>query len=158
MGEPDFATPEVITKAAVAAMARGETHYTHSMGIMELRCAISENYRKRYGVEVDPARVLVTAGTSAAMLLLFSALLEEGQAVILSDPHYACYDNFISCAHIDADDYQLAFDILEKTGVAVTPGRDFGPGGRGFLRFSYCNSRKNIEQALSRLKDYLAGR
>jgi aspartate/methionine/tyrosine aminotransferase len=62
---------------------------------------------------------------------------------------------FTSCSHLDTDDYRLAFDILEKTGVAVTPGRDFGPGGHGFLRFSYCNSLENIEKALSLLKDYV---
>ncbi|MCF8033802.1 MAG: pyridoxal phosphate-dependent aminotransferase [Desulfarculaceae bacterium] len=349
VGEPDFATPEVITQAAVRALADGQTHYTHSLGVMELREAVSRHYARRYGVEVDPARVLVTAGTSTAMLLLFSALLETGQEIIISDPHYACYDNFISfvggvpvrvpvraeegfqfrpaeigaalspltkgifinspsnptgqvmtpeimaaiaelapgkpggpyvisdeiyhgliyegqqehsileytdnafvldgfskryamcgwrlgyviapanyvrplqkmhqnfaicapsvsqwagvaaledawpevermravydtrrrrlieglkelgfaipvepkgafyiftsCAHLDPDDYKLAFDILERTGVAVAPGRDFGPGGHGFLRFSYCNSLENIETALERLGAYLA--
>ncbi|MBS3809008.1 MAG: pyridoxal phosphate-dependent aminotransferase [Desulfobacterales bacterium] len=347
VGEPDFDTPRVIAEAAERAMAEGKTHYTHSLGIRELREAIAEYYFERYNVEVDQGRVLVTSGTSMAMHLLFSALLEDGNEVILSDPHYACYDNFInfaggvpvripvraeegfqfrpgeirkaitpatrgifinspsnptgqvispeilaaivdmapgghagpyvisdeiyhglvyegqersvleytdnafvldgfskryamcgwrlgyliapaeyvrplqkmhqnfsicapsisqwagvaalrhgrpevermrsvydtrrrrlvkglrelgfeiqsepegafyvftSCAHLDPDDYRLAFDILENTGVAVTPGRDFGPGGHGFLRFSYCNSLENIEQALERLGDYL---
>lgn len=348
VGEPDFDTPRVITDAAVRAMAEGHTHYTHSLGIRELREAVSSHYAARYGVSVDPGRILVTAGTSSAMLLLFSALLESGEEVILSDPHYACYDNFIDfvggvpvrvpvreeegfrfrpaeieaamsaktkgifinspanptgqvmdpdllaavaamapgkaggpyvisdeiyhglvyegrehtileytdnafvldgfskryamcgwrlgylvapesyvrplqkmhqnfaicapsisqwagvaalehawpdveqmrgiydtrrrrlinglkelgfdipvepkgafyvftgCGHLDADDYRLAFDILDKTGVAVAPGRDFGPGGRGFLRFSYCNSLENIDEALRRLGEYLS--
>ncbi len=349
VGEPDFTTPEVITSAAVKALAEGHTHYTHSLGLLELREAVSAHYARRYGVEVDPARIIVTAGTSTAMLLLFSALLEADQEIIISDPHYACYDNFISfvggapvrvpvreaegfqfrpaeigaamspqtkgifinspsnptgqvmtpevmaaiaemapgkpggpyvisdeiyhglvyegqeehtileytdnafvldgfskryamcgwrlgyviapanyvrplqkmhqnfaicapsvsqwagvaalehawpevermravydtrrrrlidglrelgfaipvepkgafyvltsCAHLDPDDYNLAFHILEETGVAVAPGRDFGPGGHGFLRFSYCNSLENIERALERLGDYLA--
>lgn len=348
IGEPDFDTPEVIVEAAIRAMADGQTHYTHSLGIRELREAVADHYALRYGVAVDPACVLVTAGTSTAMLLLFSALLESGQEIVIPDPHYACYDNFISfvggvpirvpvraeegfqfrpdeiraaispktkgifinspsnptgqvmppdmlkaiadmapgsqggpyvisdeiyhgliyegrehsileytdnafvldgfskryamcgwrlgyliapshyvrplqkmhqnfaicapsvsqwagiaalrhawpdvermrcvydtrrqrliqglkdlgfdipvsprgafyvftsCAHLDPDDYRLAFDILEETGVAVAPGRDFGPGGYGFLRFSYCNSMENIEQALGRLGDYLA--
>jgi len=349
VGEPDFATPEVITQAAIKALADGHTHYTHSLGVLELREAVAAHYAERYGVTVDPARVLITSGTSTAMLLLFSALLESGQEIILSDPHYACYDNFISfvggaprrvpvraeegfqfrpeeikaalgpqtkgvfinspsnptgqvmdpeimaaiaemapgkpggpyvisdeiyhglvyegqeehtileytdnafvldgfskryamcgwrlgyviapanyvrplqkmhqnfaicapsvsqwagvaalehawpevermravydtrrrrlidglrelgfaipvepkgafyvftsCAHLDPDDYKLAFDILEQTGVAVAPGRDFGPGGHGFLRFSYCNSLENIERALERLGEYLA--
>jgi (5-formylfuran-3-yl)methyl phosphate transaminase len=348
IGEPDFATPDVINEAAVKAVRDGHTHYTHSLGIIELREAIADHYAERYGVSVDPARVMVTSGTSTAMLLLFSALLERGQEVIISDPHYACYDNFInfvggvpvrvpvcadegfqfrpeeimaamspatrgifinspsnptgqiipsdileviaglapgrpgtpyvisdeiyhglvyegedhsileytdnafvldgfskryamcgwrlgyliapvdyvrplqkmhqnfaicapsisqwagvaalrsawpevermrsvydtrrrslidglrelgfqipvapngafyiftSCTHLDADDYKLAFDILEKTGVAVAPGRDFGSGGHGFLRFSYCNSLQNIKRALERLDGYLA--
>ncbi len=352
VGEPDFDTPACVKQAAVAAMEGNRTHYTHSLGIMELRRAISEDYRRRYGVEVDPARVIITSGTSPAMLLMFSALLEPGQEIIISDPGYACYPNFISfvggtvvrvpvheddgfqyrpeeiarrigaetkgiminspanptgqllspermqaiaelapgtsgppyvisdeiyhglsyverehsileytenafvlngfsklyamtgwrlgymivppqymrplqkmhqnfaicapsvaqwagvaaltdpraaedvarmvarydarrraiidgvkglglgikveptgafyllarCDHIDPDDYRLAFDILEKAGVAVTPGRDFGPGGRGYLRFSYANNLANIEEGIRRLGGYLEGR
>jgi aspartate/methionine/tyrosine aminotransferase len=59
---------------------------------------------------------------------------------------------------VDPDDYRLAFDILEKAGVAITPGRDFGPGGRGFVRFSYANNLANIEKGLARLADYLERR
>jgi len=349
VGEPDFDTPRCVKEAACRALDDNHTHYTHSLGLLPLREAIAADYAKRYGVEVDPARVLVTAGTSPAMLLMFSALLEEGEEVILSDPGYACYANFISfvggtpalvpvsgddafqyrpeeiarrigpktkavminspanptgqllspqrmaaiaelapgsggppyvisdeiyhglayeeaehsileytpdafvlngfskiyamtgwrlgymivpqrylrplqkmhqnfaiCApsvaqwaglaaltdpraagdvermrqrynarrlrlveglrelglgikvaptaafyvlaradHVDPDDYSLAFDILEKAGVAVTPGRDFGPGGHGYLRFSYANSLANIEEGLKRLGRYL---
>ena len=347
VGEPDFDTPPAVMRAAVQALERKQTHYTHSLGIPELRQAIAEHYARRYGVEVDPGRIMVTCGTSPAMLLLFSALLEPGDQVIVSDPCYACYDNFINfvggevvrvpvreedafqyrpeeiarrmgprtkailinspanptgqllspqrmkaiaelapgndgppyvisdeiyhglvyegkehsileftpqafvlngfsklyamtgwrlgylmaperfirplqkmhqnfaicapslaqwagiaalteteddtrrmverynqrrlalieglrelgfeikvpptgafyvlvrCDHLDPDDYRLAFDILEKSKVAVTPGRDFGPGGHGYLRFSYANSLENIKQALARLKSYL---
>ena len=55
-----------------------------------------------------------------------------------------------------ADSYQLAFDILEKAGVGVTPGIDFGSGAEGFLRFSYANSLENIEEGMERLQEYLA--
>ncbi len=352
VGEPDFDTPPCVKEAARRALEQNRTHYTHSLGLMELRQAIAEDYRRRYGVEVDPARIMVTSGTSPAMLLMFAALLETGEEVIISDPAYACYPNFINfvggevvrvpvseddafqyrpeeiakrltprtkaivinspanptgqllgpermqaiaelapgregppyvvsdeiyhglvyegsehsileytdnafvlngfsklyamtgwrlgylivpphylrplqkmhqnfaiCApsvsqwaglaalsdpraaaevermrsrynarrlrlveglkelglgievtptgafyvlaradHIDPDDYRLAFDILEKAGVAVTPGRDFGPGGEGYLRFSYANNLANIEEGLSRLADYLARR
>ena len=352
VGEPDFDTPRCIKEAALRALEENQTHYTHSLGLIELRRAIAEHYRRRYGVEVDPGRILVTCGTSPAMLLLFMALLEPDQEVIVSDPGYACYTNFIQfvggravlvpvreedgfqyrpeeiaarlgprtkavlinspanptgqllspermaaiaelapgthgppyvvsdeiyhglvyqgrehsileytdrafvlggfsklyamtgwrlgylimppqyvrplqkmhqnfaicapsiaqwagvaalsdpraaqaveemrrrydarrrlmveglrqlglgirvtpngafyvlarCDHIDPDEYRLAFDILEKAGVACTPGRDFGPGGRGYLRFSYANNRANIAEGLRRLKDYLAAR
>ena len=95
VGEPDFDTPQCIKEAALRALERNQTHYTHSLGLIELRQAIAGHYRRRYGVEVDPGRVLVTCGTSPAMLLLFMALLEPGQEVIVSDPGYACYTNFI---------------------------------------------------------------
>ncbi len=95
IGEPDFDTPACVKQAACQAMDRGETHYTHSLGIPELRQAISRHYRNTYRVAVDPGRIIVTAGTSPAMFMLFSALLHPGEEVILSDPHYACYPSFI---------------------------------------------------------------
>jgi len=98
IGEPDFDTPECIKEAAKKALADGETHYTHSLGLLPLREAICEDLHGRYGVAVDPGQVIVTQGTSPAMLLLFSTILEAGDQVILSDPAYACYDNFIRFA------------------------------------------------------------
>lgn len=95
IGEPDFDTPEAVKRAAIRAIEEGRTHYTHSLGLPELRQAISQDYLRRYGVEVDPGRILVTSGTSPAMLLMFGALLEAGDEVIVSDPCYACYRNFI---------------------------------------------------------------
>lgn len=95
VGEPDFDTPPPVTEAVVKALRDGHTHYTHSLGMMELREAIAEYYCSRYGVEVSPEQVAVTNGTSPAMLMLFSALLEPQDEVIISDPHYACYPNFV---------------------------------------------------------------
>jgi aspartate/methionine/tyrosine aminotransferase len=95
VGEPDFDTPECIKEAAIRAIREGKTHYTHSLGLVELREAIAEDYRKRYGVEVNPDQILVTSGTSPAMLLLFMSLLEPGEEVILPNPYYACYPNFV---------------------------------------------------------------
>ncbi|SMP37982.1 Aspartate/methionine/tyrosine aminotransferase [Desulfonatronum zhilinae] len=95
IGEPDFDTPECIKQAACKALMDGHTHYTHSQGIIELREAICRHYQETYGVEVHPDQIIVTAGTSPAMFLVFSALLAMGEEIIVSDPHYACYLNFI---------------------------------------------------------------
>ena len=95
VGEPDFDTPQVVKEAACQALNEGHTHYTHSLGILELREAICKHYRKTYNVSVSPDQVVVTSGTSLAMLLLFAALVEAGDEVIISDPHYACYPSFI---------------------------------------------------------------
>lgn len=95
VGEPDFDTPECVKEAACKALRDGFTHYTHSLGILELREAICEYYHATYGVTVDPDQVVVTSGTSPAIFMTFAALLEAGDQVILSDPHYACYPNFI---------------------------------------------------------------
>ncbi|MGD8242489.1 MAG: pyridoxal phosphate-dependent aminotransferase [Desulfobacterales bacterium] len=95
VGEPDFDTPASIRSAACRAMEEGHTHYCHSLGLPELRQAIGDYYRRTYDVAVDPDNVVITPGTSPAMFLLFAALLEPGDEVIISDPHYACYPNFI---------------------------------------------------------------
>jgi aspartate/methionine/tyrosine aminotransferase len=95
VGEPDFDTPACVKAAACKALDEGHTHYTHSLGILELREAICEHYFNTYQVTVSPDQVVVGSGTSPVMFVLFAALLEEGDQVIISDPHYACYPNFI---------------------------------------------------------------
>ncbi len=342
VGEPDFDTPPCIKAAACKALEAGHTHYTHSLGMIELREAVCAYYDRMYGASVEPDRVVITSGTSPAMFILFGVLLEPGDEVIISDPHYACYPNFIkffdakpvrvtvheedgfqfrsraiaeritertraifinspsnptgnllsenrmraiadlsphiisdeiyhglvyegkehsileftddafvfngfsklyamtglrlgyliapreymrpiqklhqnffisanamvqaagiaaltkadadvarmkavynerrlfmierlrgmgfgitvpptgafyifaNAKHISEDSYRLAFDILEKAHVGVTPGVDFGPNGEGYLRFSYANSIENIAEGMDRLERYLA--
>ena len=97
-GEPDFDTPSVIVDAVERALKDGRTRYTASLGILPLREAIAEHYATTYGVRVSPEQILVTPGTSPAMLLLFGHLLDPGDEVVLSDPYYACYPNFIRYA------------------------------------------------------------
>jgi aspartate/methionine/tyrosine aminotransferase len=95
VGEPDFDTPACVKEAACRALEGGHTHYTHSLGLFELRDAICEYYLTTYGVSIEPDQVIVTSGSSPAIFLVFSALLEKDDQVIISDPHYACYPNFI---------------------------------------------------------------
>ncbi len=342
VGEPDFQMPACIQEASILAMEEGRTHYTHSLGDPELRNTIAENYLKEYGVNVDPDQIIITSGSSPAILMVLSVLCNQGDEVIVSDPSYACYPNFIHyvgantvrvpvsasdgfqihanairekitnktkailinspmnptgnlltpqnltelatlqvpivsdeiyhglvygekahsileytdnafvlngfsklyamtglrlgyliapkkyirpmqklqqnlfiCAssvaqragiaaikygeddvvkmrdiygdrrkfmisrlrelgfkipveptgafyvfvdasHLSENSYELAFDILEKAHVGVTPGIDFGPGGEGYLRFSYANSIENIKEGLIRLEEYLS--
>jgi len=95
VGEPDFDTPAGITRAAGEALARGETHYTHSLGMLPLREAIAAHYARRYGVTLSPGQIIVTMGTSAGLMLTLSALLNPGDEMVLSNPTYACYPNFV---------------------------------------------------------------
>lgn len=343
VGEPDFDMPAPIIETSDVAIRKGQTHYTHSLGYRPLREAIAQHYFKQYGVNVSPDQIIVTSGSSPAILLVLLALLEIDDEVIISDPGYACYANFIriargipvtvpvtasngfqyepariaqkltertkaifinspmnptgnvlsasvmkelaqmgttivsdeiyqelvyegevhsilefttnafvingfskayamtglrlgycicpqeyvrpiqklqqnlficassvaqhcgitaltqcekslsemkttynerreymlkrlksmgfkipieptgafyvfvDCSHIDKDSYRLAFDILDKAHVGVTPGIDFGVHGDGFLRFSYANSIKQIEEGMNRLEKYLNG-
>ena len=96
IGDPDFPTPDVITHAAETAMAEGSTHYTQSLGLPSLREALSVHYAEHYGVTVDPESIVVTQGTSPAMLLLFGALLDPGDEVIMPDPCYPAYPNYVT--------------------------------------------------------------
>jgi aspartate/methionine/tyrosine aminotransferase len=96
VGDPDFPTAEVITRAAEAAMEGGDTGYTQSAGLPDLRDAVSERFASKYGVDVSAGDIVVTQGTSPAMLLLFGALLDPGDEVILADPCYPAYPNYIA--------------------------------------------------------------
>ena len=95
VGEPDFVTPPHIIEAANEALKQGATKYTHSLGLLELREAIAGSYKEKFGVDFSPDQVIINSGTSPAMLLLFMGLLEPGDEVVMSNPHYACYPNFV---------------------------------------------------------------
>jgi aspartate/methionine/tyrosine aminotransferase len=96
IGEPDFPTPPRIVRSAMDALASGETHYTDSRGTAELRAAVARHQARKYGTDVSEERVMVTMGTSPALLLVLSLLIEEpGDEVIISNPGYPCYPNFI---------------------------------------------------------------
>jgi aspartate/methionine/tyrosine aminotransferase len=116
-GEPDFDTPHVIQEAALKAIKDGRTKYTASLGILPLREAIAEHYQSTYGVRVSPEQILVTPGTSPAMLLLFTSLLDPGDQVILSDPRYACYPNFVRYA----DGKPVSVNVYEADGFQYRP-------------------------------------
>jgi len=96
VGEPDFNVPPCVSKATELAMKQGCTHYTHSLGDPELRAEICKSYLKNYGVRISPEQVIVTSGTSPAILMVLFALCNPDDEIILSDPGYACYPNFIS--------------------------------------------------------------
>jgi len=98
IGEPDFPAHPAAAEACIQAIEAGQTHYTDSRGLADLRAAIASDCRQRFEVEVDPERVLVTNGTSTGMLLVFSLLVADGDEVILGTPHYPCYPNFIHVA------------------------------------------------------------
>ena len=98
VGEPDFPAPPAAVEACRRALVEGETRYTDSRGLPELREAIAADHARRSGVAVDPDRVLVTSGTSPAMLLVFLLLVDPGDEVVLAAPHYPCYPNFVHVA------------------------------------------------------------
>jgi aspartate/methionine/tyrosine aminotransferase len=95
VGEPDFETPRCIRDAAKKAIDEKSLGYSPSLGLPELREAVAERYRRVYGVNMSAERVVITSGSSPALQMIFGMLLEEGDEVIMTDPHYACYANFV---------------------------------------------------------------
>ena len=90
IGEPDFGAPPAVREAMREAMDGRPLPYTHPLGLPALREAIAGFYRDRHGVAVDPARVVVTSGASAALLLVLAATTDPGDEVVLADPSYPC--------------------------------------------------------------------
>jgi (5-formylfuran-3-yl)methyl phosphate transaminase len=117
VGEPDFDLPESAIIASNVAMRTGYTHYTHSLGDPQLRSVISRSYRNKYGIMVDPGRIVITSGSSPAIHLILSVLMETGQEVIIPDPGYACYPNFIK--HLGGK--PIAVACKEEDGFQYNP-------------------------------------
>jgi aspartate/methionine/tyrosine aminotransferase len=98
IGEPDFDTPPAIVAAGVAALERGETHYTPSAGIVELREAVALYLKERRGVRADPSQVIITPGAKPIMFYTLLALLDEGDEAIYPDPGFPIYSSMIDFA------------------------------------------------------------
>jgi aspartate/methionine/tyrosine aminotransferase len=96
IGEPDFTAAPAVVQAAERCLAGGRTQYTHATGLPALRERIAAWYGTRFGVAVDPARIVVTAGASAALQLACLALFEPGDEVLMPDPSYPCNRHFVS--------------------------------------------------------------
>ena len=146
VGEPDFDTPECIKEASYRAICDGKTHYTHSLGLIELREAIVEDYWEKYHVNISPEQVLVASGTSPAMLLLFSSLLEEGDQVILSNPYYPCYPNIIRFV----GGSPIFIDVKEEEGFQYLPEmieEKLTPRVKGIMINSPSNPTGNVMSA-----------
>ena len=95
IGEPDFATPQPIIDAATRALREDVMRYTSACGMSDLRALIAAHYLNRFGVTVDPTQIIVCAGSSAALLLAFGVLLNQGDEVLMADPGYPCNRHFV---------------------------------------------------------------
>ena len=118
IGEPDFPTPQCICQAASEAIQNGHTHYTHSLGLIELREAICRHYLEKYSVNILPDQIVVTSGTSPALFMVFSVLLGAGDEIIISNPHYPCYPNFAEFLNA----IPVFVDVYEEEGFQFRPG------------------------------------
>ena len=122
IGEPDFPTPQPIVDAGIEALRSRQIRYTPSLGSDELRGALRQWYRTRYGVDVPKSRIAATSGSSAALLLTMGAMLSPGDEVLMPDPSYPCNRHFVRAMEgkavtvpVNADTgYQLTADLVEE--------------------------------------------
>ena len=126
VGEPDFDLSEMVREAAEASFAQKRTHYTHSLGDKDLRLEVARFYQREYGVTIDSDQVIVTSGSSPAILMALMVLCEPGSEVILSDPGYPCYKNFVLACNAKPVSVDLSPEdgfqySIEKIKKAITP-------------------------------------
>jgi aspartate/methionine/tyrosine aminotransferase len=117
VGQPAAAPPASAIAAARAALASGRLRYTESLGIATLRARIARHYEESYGVAVDPARVVVTTGSSAAFILAFLALFEPGDRVAVALPGYPPYRHILSALGCEP----VGIETTQATRWVITP-------------------------------------
>jgi aspartate/methionine/tyrosine aminotransferase len=130
IGEPDFPTPQPVLDAAQRAIADGGLYYTSALGLPELREAIAAHYANHYGVRVSAERVIVTSGSSAALLLVMALLVNRDDRMLLADPGYPCNRTFVRLLEGEAvgipvgpdTRYQLTADLVERQWTPRTRG------------------------------------
>jgi aspartate/methionine/tyrosine aminotransferase len=98
IGEPDFSAPPLVREAAEQALRAGRTQYTAATGLPALREALSRWYASRFGLDIAPSRIVVTAGASAALQLICLALVDRDDEVLMPDPSYPCNRHFVAAA------------------------------------------------------------
>jgi len=141
IGEPDFPTPTPVLEAARRQLSTGENFYTPSTGLPALQQALAGWYDQTYGVSVAPERILITPGTSGAFMMLYFALIEAGESVLLPDPGYPCQRNFIRLAggepinapvgpdtryHLAASHLDQHWKASTRACVVISPGNPTG--------------------------------
>ena len=151
VGEPDFDTPGEICEEAVRWIEKGYTRYTSSLGIDELRSAVARDYVRTYGVDVDPDRVIITSGSSPALLLAVLTVIDPGDEVLITDPYYACYPQIISVARGVAK----KIPVYESEGYQIDP-RKVAENISGRTKAILLNSPANPTGAVLR-EDVLRG-
>jgi len=127
VGQPDLPPPPGVKRALLEAVEAERFAYTESLGFLALREKIAAHYRREYGVEIDPGRILVTPGTSLAFMVAYELLLGPGDRLGLSDPSYPCYKNFAAMVNAQTvtfpvgpeNAYQLRPDDLGEAKLDV---------------------------------------
>ncbi|MGD8785192.1 MAG: pyridoxal phosphate-dependent aminotransferase [Thioalkalispiraceae bacterium] len=130
VGEPDFNTPQPVIDAAQRVIASGDVHYTPATGLPALKAKLAEHYQQTYQAQVDPKQVVITPGSSGALLLSLACAVEPGKNILLADPGYPCNRNFsyflngeVRAVNVDeSSNYQLTAELIEQHWTKNTVG------------------------------------
>jgi aspartate/methionine/tyrosine aminotransferase len=117
VGQPSHPAPQAALAAASAALATGRLGYTDALGMHDLRTAIADHYQSYYGVGVDPARIAVMTGSSAAFNITFLAMFDVGDRVAITRPGYPAYRNILTALGLQPVEIAVGAD----TGYTLTP-------------------------------------
>jgi aspartate/methionine/tyrosine aminotransferase len=117
LGQPAHPAPKAALAAASEALKHGRIGYTDALGLLELREAIAGHYRVQHGIDVDPARIAVTTGSSAAFNLAFLSLFDAGDAVAIARPGYPAYRNILKALGLKV----VEVPVTAETGFTLTP-------------------------------------
>jgi len=117
IGEPDFVTSQPVIDAGIRALESGYTHYTPAVGLAVLRERIAGFYARRYAVSVEPERIVVTPGASAALQLVMAVLVNPGDKVLLAHPGYPCNRNFVHLVNGEP----VSIPVTADSGYQPTP-------------------------------------
>jgi aspartate/methionine/tyrosine aminotransferase len=139
VGEPGAGAPEPVIEAARRALGEERIGYTEALGVPALRARIAQYYDERYGLDVDPERVVVTVGASGAFILAFVAAFDAGDRVALAEPCYPAYRNILSALGLEVvalaagpeQRFQPTVELLERVGpldglIAASPSNPTG--------------------------------
>jgi aspartate/methionine/tyrosine aminotransferase len=159
IGQPDFSAPQPVIDAAIAALKRDPMGYAASLGLPALRAAIARFYGERYGVDVDPQRVIVTSGASGAFIIALGALVEPGDEVLMPDPCYPCNRHFVRLFEGVARTVPVDERTHYQLGLAEVQA-NWGPRTRGVLLASPSNPTGTIvpTDALAAIIEWVHGR
>jgi len=159
IGQPDFSAPQPVIEAAITALRRDPMGYAASLGIPALRTAIARFYGERYGIDVDPQRVIVTAGASGAFVITLGALIEPGDEVLMPDPCYPCNRHFVRLFEGVARTVPVDERTHYQLGLAQVR-ENWGPRTRGVLLASPSNPTGTIvpTDTLAAIVDWVHGR
>ncbi len=117
IGQPGAPSPQPIRDAATAMIAAGRVEYTEALGTRALRARIAKHYNEKYAIQVDPERVVVTAGSSTAFCIAFLMLCEPGDRVALPRPGYPAYRNIVRALGLEP----VEIDLSPEDGWVLTP-------------------------------------